>query len=482
MLTTKTRTSMLRHLFLFLATGALSSTAAAQATNEKKYFMIQTEGGCISRRAPDNDVNDELFLDACNPQNEKLLWRFDHTSTAITGDTAGQFRSAMDDSECIQVGERWEINQGPEALQRGTSLYTKRCSIPNRNEFNIAKEAFQAFPIAWSIYEGPLTLDARPDLCVVHFGVNAKVGESRIMLLECDSLSGTTGRALGWNIVPVNINVNTVVEIPCTQEIFLCPDGSVARRVAPLCHFAACPSGSGAEEHPPTFFNEQEHAQPQEEEPLIEVEEDEDTADDRNENESSTNGDYIDIDTSKVATVLDLNTTAQATDTVAFAPTVEPTVAPPTAAPTWMPSTAVPTIKPTRRWTRRPTPEPTAKPTRRPTKAPTNKPTRRPSREPTREPTDNFAWDAPQFDSEQENEEVMPEDNEEKEEEEKEEEDDGLSFACRHLGLFCGETGLEVRSEEDISPTTLSPTVSPTPAPTSEPSQEALICLLTTLC
>ena len=472
---------------MFLATGALS-TAAAQATNEEKYFMIQSEGGCISRRAPNNNVNDELFLDACNPQNQKLLWRFDHTSMA-TGDTTGQFRSAMDDSECIQVGERWEINQGTETLQRGTSLYTKRCSIPNRNEFNIAKEAFQAFPIAWSIYEGPLTLDSRPDLCIVHFGVQAKVGEARIMLLECDSLSGTTGRALGWNIVHVNINVNTVVEVPCTQDIFLCPDGSVANRVAPLCHFAACPSNSGAELHPPTFFNEEEHAQPQQEQPelkqpeqpqeepqdeeqetLIGVEEDEGTVDDRNEDESLTTGDYIYIDTSEASTMLDSNTTAQPTVTATPVPTAEPTVAPTSTAPT-----TAPTMKPTRRWTRRPTREPTAKPTRSPTNEPTNKPTRRPSREPTREPTNNFAWDAPQFDSEQEKEEVLPE-------EEDEEEDDGLSFACRRLGLFCGESGLEVRSEEDISPTTLSPTASPTPAPTSEPSQEALLCLLTTLC
>ena len=470
----------LKNLLFLLAAGALSSAsaaaaAAAQKSDEIKYIMIQSEGGCISRRSPMNTELDDLFLSACNPKDPKVLWRFDRTSMAA-GDSVAQFRSAMDDSECIQVGERWEINQGTEALQRGTSLYTKRCSVPNRNEFNIAKEAFQAFPFAWSIIEGPLTLDSRPDLCVVHFGVKPKLGESRIMLLECDSLSGSSGRALGWKAVPVDVDATTIVQVPCSQDIFLCPDGSIAHRVAPLCEFESCPSNSDTEKYPPTFFNEQGgQPKPQQQqqnddddgEPLIEAEDDENAASTNGGNEDETNAE---IDVSESNNIPESNTTAPT-----IVSTAEPTVTP-TASPTSSAPTLAPTIKPTRRWTRRPTPTPTANPTVEPTK-----------REPTREPTNNFAWDAPQYDSEQEKEEAMAtgdddDDDGEYDDDDDDDDDEGLSFACRTFGFFCGDTGLEVRSEEDISPTTLSPTAAPSTAPTSDPSQQAFLCILTTLC
>ena len=155
------------------------------------YFTLDSAaGGCIGRK---QDGSDELFLKECTSDDDYIQWRFDEQ---------GYFRSKVNDDECMQAGQVPEITDGVEALVAGTTMYVKECVDGGlKQDFQVMDESFATL----GGLSGPIYLESRPDLCVVHFGANPTIGESRIMLLECDSLGGQ--RALGWE-----------ADNPCTHE------------------------------------------------------------------------------------------------------------------------------------------------------------------------------------------------------------------------------------------------------------------------
>lgn len=156
--------------------------SAAQHMAGFDYFALKSAtGGCIGRKS---DGGDALILKACMHDDDTIYWRLDDM---------GKFHSKVNDNECIQVGQRPEIEDGvDDGLQRGTRVYVKSCVQDG------LKYHFQWFDELWKMeMSGPLSLQMRPDLCVVHFSAdNPVLGESRIMMLECAALGGS--RALGW--------------------------------------------------------------------------------------------------------------------------------------------------------------------------------------------------------------------------------------------------------------------------------------------
>ena len=163
--------------------------------SESDYVTLDTAaGGCIGRKQDDSD---ELFLKECTANDEYIQWRLDDR---------GRFRSRVNDDECMQAGQWDELQAGIEALMTGVTMYVKDCG----RDFGI-KYDYQVFDESFVTIgglSGPLFLASRPDLCVVHFGSNPTIGESRIMLTECAELRGF--RALGWE-----------ADNPCTHD----PDG-----------------------------------------------------------------------------------------------------------------------------------------------------------------------------------------------------------------------------------------------------------------
>ena len=135
-------------------------------------------GGCMGRSA---DGSDELLYKTCRSDDDTVQWRLDNE---------GRLRSKVDDTECLQAEERPEILQDVDNLMRGSRVYVKPCAIPGS-----LKEDFQLIDASWNS-TGLMRLQYRPDLCIVHFGADPVVGESRIMLVECDTLGGA--RAEGW--------------------------------------------------------------------------------------------------------------------------------------------------------------------------------------------------------------------------------------------------------------------------------------------
>ncbi|CAB9522727.1 expressed unknown protein [Seminavis robusta] len=149
------------------------------------YFVLTSySGGCIARRS---NGNDELFLQRCTGNDPNIQWRIDDM---------GRLRSMAADNECMQVEQRPDILAGPQALEGGTSVYVKPCGGLIKDDFQIFNTLFPIPLVYPPEISGPLSLISRPDLCVVHFGATPTIGQSRIMVLECDALGGN--RALGW--------------------------------------------------------------------------------------------------------------------------------------------------------------------------------------------------------------------------------------------------------------------------------------------
>ena len=152
------------------------------------YFTLSAaDGGCLARKS---DGSDELFLKACSTTDENSQWRLDST---------GRFRSKVDD-ECMQAAEYPTLLIGPEALKTGTRMYVKSCEGPLKLTYQ-AMTSSEVWSVDGVSFTGPVALDSRPDLCVVHFGADPVIGESRIMLKDCATLGG--GRAAGWTSNPI---------------------------------------------------------------------------------------------------------------------------------------------------------------------------------------------------------------------------------------------------------------------------------------
>lgn len=162
--------------YLFVAILWLLTCLEAAAKNFD-YFMIQAAaGGCIGSQQGGNDL---LFLKECNENDNFILFRWDAGT--------GQFRSKLDDSQCIQAGRAPATS-----LEARMPLYIKNCKFGaflDHQQFEFEKDL-----------SGSLFPTSRPDLCVVHFGSEPMIGESHIMLLPCSILGGD--RAKGWKMIP----------------------------------------------------------------------------------------------------------------------------------------------------------------------------------------------------------------------------------------------------------------------------------------
>ncbi|CAB9501331.1 expressed unknown protein [Seminavis robusta] len=150
---------------------------------EEDYFVLDSEpgngrAGCMGRNL---DGSDELLYKTCRSDDDAIQWRFDNQ---------GRLRNRVDDTECLQAGENIQVLEGTEALRRGSRVFVKKCASPNS-----AREDFQIIDDSWN-GEGIMTLEARPDLCMVHFGAEPVWGETRIIMVPCADLGGV--RSKGW--------------------------------------------------------------------------------------------------------------------------------------------------------------------------------------------------------------------------------------------------------------------------------------------
>ena len=155
---------------------------------EYDYVTLEASaGGCMARKAKGMG-GDELFLKSCTSNDDNIQWRLDDQN---------RLHSKANDAECVQAGEAPSLFVGPGALTQGTDVFVKACDGPRKPDFqNLAfPSTFSTDPEGGS-YTAVTTLESRPDLCVMHFAAEPTIDESRIMLIECDSLAG--GRALGW--------------------------------------------------------------------------------------------------------------------------------------------------------------------------------------------------------------------------------------------------------------------------------------------
>ncbi|CAB9508380.1 chitinase [Seminavis robusta] len=150
-------------------------------------------GGCLARKG--RGTGGDLFLDSCSSDDFNLQWRLD---------MEGRFRSRLDDSECMQAAQYPALMLGPDALGQGTPMYAKGCNGPLKPPFQIM--AIPTLPAT----QGHIKVASRPDLCVTHFGAVAEIGQSRIILAECNVLGGFRGR--GW-----------IAEDPCIHPPFCQP-------------------------------------------------------------------------------------------------------------------------------------------------------------------------------------------------------------------------------------------------------------------
>lgn len=172
-------------------------------------------GGCIGRNDTTLDGEpsgggDELAYHPCRSDDDALQWRLDN---------AGRLRSKVNgQAECLQAEERPDVLQSVDNLIRGSQMYVKPCATPGSvvEDFQIVDVDFWAASAAEGenpdTLQGPLRMLYRPDLCIVHFGADPVIGESRIMLVECASLGGE--RAKGWEAIdpcstPPTCNVRT---------------------------------------------------------------------------------------------------------------------------------------------------------------------------------------------------------------------------------------------------------------------------------
>jgi len=120
--------------------------------------------------------------------NDNLMWRLDNQ---------GRFHSKVDDTECMQAGTVPAVlGDADDTLRQGSKLYVSQCSDDGDDDVL----AFQAFDDFWAIgMSGPLSLQNRPDLCVVYDGASPVIGQSEIKLLTCSLLGGPRGK--GWTAV-----------------------------------------------------------------------------------------------------------------------------------------------------------------------------------------------------------------------------------------------------------------------------------------
>ena len=161
--------------------GVKDTTYNGNAIDHDYVTLDAAAGGCIGRK---QDGSDELYLKDCSSNDDSIQWRWDGK---------GRFRSKLDDTRCMQVGQWPAIQSGvKEALNNGTPLYVKDCGEGLKKDFQVFDQSFEKV----GGLSGPLFLQSRPDLCVVHFGAEPVIGESRIMMKDCDSLGGD--RSLGW--------------------------------------------------------------------------------------------------------------------------------------------------------------------------------------------------------------------------------------------------------------------------------------------
>ena len=120
------------------------------------FFMLAAAtDGCLGRLPVSS--GDELLLLECDESDDNVMWRLDAN---------GKMRSKVNETECVQAGQRPEISAGIDnGLASGSQLYVKECALSE----SAIKAPFQEFDDMWASagLSGPLSLEERPDLCVV---------------------------------------------------------------------------------------------------------------------------------------------------------------------------------------------------------------------------------------------------------------------------------------------------------------------------
>lgn len=147
------------------------------------YFTLRAAGGgCIARQVKGSG-GDGLYLKACSSNDNDIQWKLD---------SLGRVQSKVDNNDCMQASQYPALLLGVGALGSGTPMYAKPCS-------GNAKPPFQKMTVPAGFgqpgtpVQGLLRLASRPDLCVTHFAAQPTIGESRMMLKNCDSLGGNRG-------------------------------------------------------------------------------------------------------------------------------------------------------------------------------------------------------------------------------------------------------------------------------------------------
>lgn len=163
------------------------STSAVHVEAQMDYFALKSAtGGCIGRKM--DGSGDKLFPKACTRGDDTIYWRIDDMY---------RIHSKVDDSECIQVRQQPEIADGVEGISnKDLRVYVKECASLG------LKSHFQWFDPSWAMegsMSGALYLLMRNDLCMVHYSAdNSVLGESHIMMLDCDEAGRLVGKPCTW--------------------------------------------------------------------------------------------------------------------------------------------------------------------------------------------------------------------------------------------------------------------------------------------
>jgi hypothetical protein len=151
--------------------------------SQQGYFTLRAAaGGCIARQVKGSG-GDGLYLKSCSSNDSDIQWKLD---------SMGRVRSKSDYDDCMQASQYPALSLGVSALVPGTPMYAKNCT-------GNAKAPFQKMTVPAGFgqpgtsIQGHIRLTSRPELCVTHFAAQPTIGESRMILKECDSLASNRG-------------------------------------------------------------------------------------------------------------------------------------------------------------------------------------------------------------------------------------------------------------------------------------------------
>jgi hypothetical protein len=153
------------------------------------FFTFGAPGGdgCIGLKNGSILRGTPLILVNCSLTDDAIQWVKDYDH---------RFHSKVDFDMCIQVGV---TGSTPES---GTSMRIVPCGVSDLQHFDIT----QVGPIEGGL-GGPIKPEGSADLCMVHRGNTANIGEDPILVKPCSSLIETGDeRSKGWIITFLSPN------------------------------------------------------------------------------------------------------------------------------------------------------------------------------------------------------------------------------------------------------------------------------------